>query len=154
VRQITLIDKDKKLSHWMYEGWEEIPIKKATELYEVCQNMPQQLRERYELMIQKQDATVKQKIDKIEQEITHKQLIKEFPVFYGDVICCLSTITKKDMKKCFPEWRATIYREYFSSYVIGILFQCYDYDYKQIKDFTFNHGKYDSIGRLKKKGGG
>ncbi len=152
VRKITLVDGDIRHERWMYEGWNEIPIKKAEQLYEVCKDMPQQLRQRYELMIQEQNPTVKKKIAELEKEIGLKQLIKEFPVFYGDVICSLSTISKKDMKRCFPEWRAVVYREYFASYVIGILFQAYDYDHKQIKEFTFNHGTYDAMGRLKKKG--
>ena len=152
MRQITLVEGEVHHERWMYEGWHEIPVKKAEQLYEVCKDMPQQLRQRYELMIQEQTPSVKHKIGELEKEITHKQLIKEFPVFYGNVICALSTISKKDMKRCFPEWRAVVYREHFSSYVIGILFQAYDYDHKEIKEFTFNHGKYDAMGRLKKKG--
>lgn len=143
------------------ETWEEMPLSKSIELHKIIEGMPKNLAKYYKLASEntiekgKKERLRDKELKQLEKKISDKERIKEFPQFYGKIICALSNIPEDVMNQI--DWRA---REKFykSSYtgsisaesvVYALLFFPYDYKVKGIKKFVFK-GQTDWLPKTKR----
>ena len=113
----------------------------AGRVYKVMDKMPEALRTIYKTTLEKTTEQSKLKLNKLHNEITTKESLKEFPEFYGHIICALSNITKKSMKYVLN--RQEIYQmtmeggESCESVVMGLMQFPVGYKIESIKAFEW-----------------
>ena len=144
-----------------YETWDEMPLSKAIEINKIIDTMPKNLAKYYKLTSEnievkgKKDKLRDKELQQLAEKITDRERMKDFPEFYGKVICALSNIPEDVMNQI--QWRD---REKFfkSSYtgsisaesvVYGLLYFPYDYHVTGIKKFTFK-GQTDWLPKTKR----
>lgn len=121
------------------ETWEEMPLSTAIQVHQVIDDMPSMLRELYDHSTKKDPD---QKLtDELYAKITDEDMIKLFPLFYGEIMCTLSTIPRSVMEGMMYDWRTSGYKKYCEGLVMGIMFGDYS-EIKNIKSFEWESDTY------------
>lgn len=134
-----------------FETWDEMPLSKAIEINIILDTMPKKLKKYYTLTnenvkvpgqkFRKRDKELEQ----LEKSVTNKERMKEFPEFYGKIICCTSNIPEDVIKQI--EWRdrEAFYKSKYEgsisaeSVVYALMHLPYDYKVRNIKKFEFDN---------------
>ena len=124
------VDKDYEVR----DQWEEITIDEACTLYKLLEEAPK-LKGLYSC---KDEEELSEKYG----ELTNKEHIKDFPKFYGKVICLLSDMSEETAEQILWHDRTAFYTKYLQSLVMGLVHLPIDYKPKNIKDFTFKGDTY------------
>ena len=120
---ISINDKQYKIP----ESWDEIDLAKGIELTKVCYNCPDKLKEIYK---------------GTEIEPTDTDYKKTFPLFYGEVLACLTGLSSEDIGKILWQERTAVYSRYLAPFAVGVMFQPVDYEAKNIESFKHDGETY------------
>lgn len=127
-----------------FEDWKEMPLSKAIELATLCnKEMPLPLKSLYELYTKSKgadDTENKSAVEKFILDGTDEDWIKNFPVFYGKAIKCLSDIPQEIIDKTNSDNRNIFYQQYCFKFVFGVLHHPFDFVYNGIEKFE-HHGE-------------
>lgn len=132
---INITIRDTQYKVYESERWDEITIDKCIELTKLIHSeCPKSLLEFYN--------EVGNEESEYEHNPTEKELIREYPAFYGKVIECLSDVPNEVVKKILPHDRTVFYKEYLEWFVIRMLYtdylsKPYDKDYFEYKKVRY-----------------
>ncbi len=122
-----------------FASWNEIRLRDAEVVYSIV--MPEKLRNYYELLLLEQTEEIKSKINAI--NFTVEELEKEFPLYYGNVICALSNIPEQVMELTPRVQREELYRYKSNggtnciSIVMGLMKFPFDFEPQGLKQFEW-----------------
>ena len=108
-------------------GWDDLTLKDCTKLSEVINKAPERMQEYWEAIKAGEDF-----------EPTEQETIKDFPMFYGKVMGCLSTIPANILKQVFWHERTAYYKQILEPLVFGVKYMPVDFEPKGIKSFKWN----------------
>lgn len=121
------------------ETWEEMPLSTAIQVHQTTDDMPSLLKELYDHSTKK-DPDQKD-TDALYAKIADEDRMKHFPLFYGEIICILTTIPHSIMEGIMWDQRTSFYKQYCEKLVQGILFGDYS-GIKNIKSFEWEDETY------------
>jgi len=119
-------------------AWSEMKLKDAEAVFNIV--MPQRLRDYYNLLLSNDDDKQKKLAELI---FTKEELEKDFPLFYGQVICALSDVPAEKMQYVKKISREEIYRYKSAdgvscmSVVMGLIKEPFDFKPKGLKSFEW-----------------
>lgn len=123
-----------------FEKWDEITLEKAVEIHALCKKeIPHRLNKLYQAMAFDNNE---KELQDVTSQITEKDLIKHFPLFYGKVIGLMSDIPQEVIEHLNAGERKAFYDKYCFSFLYGILLAPVNYNYKSIKSFEFEDKTY------------
>lgn len=135
-----------------FEIWDEMPLSKSIEIFKILETMPKTLEKYYKLTNENVKVKGKRIREKeliaLEKKVTDTERMKEFPEFYGKIICALSDIPEDIMNQIQWRDREQFYKAKYSgsvsaeSVVYGLLYFPYDFKVRGIKKFVFEGGIY------------
>lgn len=129
-----------------FDQWGEMPLSKATELATLCnKEMPFPLKNLYTVYAKSkgaEDEETKKDIAEFAKDVTDEDTIKNFPVFYGKIIKCLSDIPNEIINKIDAGNRVAFYQQYCFKFVFGVLHFPFDFVAKGITEFTHHDITY------------
>lgn len=132
-----------KQNHSAIEKWSEMTLEKGILFSDLCHFAPPALLSYYAILVGQGSVEEKEiAIKEWSEGITVDNIVKDFPTFYGKVICELSDVTEDVMKSVNYGSRTSMYKQFFETFVIGILHDAFDYEPKQIDSFIFKGRKY------------
>ena len=119
-------------------AWSEMKLKDAEAVFNIV--MPEKLRDYYNLLLSNDDDKQKKLAELI---FTKQELEKDFPLFYGQVICALSDVPDRKMQFVKRISREEIYRFKSGdgvscmSVVMGVMKEPFDFKPKGLKSFEW-----------------
>lgn len=134
-----------KKEYKTFEGWHEMPLKKAVELHTFCfANMPGKLKLMYDTIQTAipDDSASDKALEDVYSSFTNEDLVKIFPKFYGGVIEVLSDCPADVIEQIGYADRTAFYKEHLQKFVFGIMNTVADFEPKHILKFTFEDCDY------------
>ena len=134
-----------KKEYKTFEGWHEMPLKKAVELHTFCfANMPGKLKLMYDTIQTAipDDSASDKALEDVYSSFTNEDLVKTFPKFYGGVIEVLSDCPADVIEQIGYADRTAFYKEHLQKFVFGIMNTVADFEPKHILKFTFEDCDY------------
>ena len=143
------------------ETWGEMPLSKAIEINKIIDTIPKNLAKYYKLTSEnakvkgEKDRLRDKELQQLAKKITDKERMKDFPEFYGKIICTLSNIPEAIMNQIQWRDREKFYKSSYTgsisaeSVVYGLSHFPYDYHVTGIKKFVFK-GQTDWLPKTKR----
>lgn len=125
------------------ETWNEMTLEKGISFSALCRTAPDKLLDFYSILSSggPEEETEKH-VEKWKEALAENDFVKEFPEFYGKVICELSNIPEDVMKYVTAGDRIAVYKKHFESFVLGILHEAIDYTPQHLTSFKFENVEY------------